>query len=334
MNYDEYEQLLTELLDAFNKNKPDIPNRVMNKSIDDLLKAYAKAYNNLFKEVLTDFIDNLGVSANPTQQDIIYLLTLMENRVKELNQHITANVEKEIQKNYLTGNVLQYLATESVTNIQQLKDSIPYVTLNQYTAEQLAQDTMDDLLFATQNTERSLKKLVRSVFQKHLSLAGLEKTGQKEVAKRIREELTKKGLSVSITKEGFVGIIDKAGRKWNLGTYVKMVTSTKMSQAYHGGLQDKAVATGKDLALISRRGASDPCKYFEGVVISMTGATEGFMTYEQCKATGLVFHPNCKHTCYPVRSLEALPDEDIKHHESQLKAMKKFVATYKKSKKK
>lgn len=193
---------------------------------------------------------------------------------------------------------------------------------------------MEDLLFATDNTSVHLKKLVRSVFQKHLTLSGLEKTSQKELIKRIQLDLTKKGLSNMIKKDGFVGIIDKIGRKWELSVYVKMVVKTKMAQAYHEGLKDKAHETGKDLAMISKRGAKDSCRYFEGVIISMTGLTNGFMTYDQCKATGLIFHPNCRHNCYPIRDMNALHEEDVHTHEKQLLLMKKAISDYKKVNKK
>lgn len=334
MTVNEYEEILNDLLRVFNKKNPDIPERIINKSLDNLVRVYAKAYNNLYQDALTNISEKMGINSNPDTHDVLILMGLLENRVKELNNEISNEVRTEIEKNYLIGNVLHAVITENITDFESLKNAVPYTTLNKYTAEQLIYDTLDDLLYATSNTSFYLKKLVRNVFQKHLTLAGLEKTGQKELIKRIQSELTKKGLSDKIKKDGFIGIIDKLGRKWELNVYVKMVIKTKLSQAYHEGLKDKAHSTGKDLAMISKRGATDSCKYFEGIIISMTGASKGFMTYDQCKATGLVFHPNCRHNCYPVRGLEYLHEDDIKVHESQLKLMKNIVANSKKKNKK
>lgn len=91
---------------------------------------------------------------------------------------------------------------------------------------------------------------------------------------------------------------DSRGRKWDSAAYFQMNTRTNAMRIYNDTLADTiARATGSDLARIS--GGGDPnCKHcfpWEGRVISLTGKTPGFPTYEDARAAGC-FHPNCVHT--------------------------------------
>ena len=83
------------------------------------------------------------------------------------------------------------------------------------------------------------------------------------------------------------------------------------------------MTTGDDLAIIPSKGAKDHCKNFEGMIISLTGLTKNYPTYDQLKATNLVFHPRCKHNPIPVRPT-ILTDEDKALHSDKLKNLKKI----------
>lgn len=333
MNYQEYEAILTEVLKLAKTGNVNIPDKVVNNTVDALASAYARAYKKLYVNLVSELSDKMGVGASPSNQDVAQLITMIESELKSMNEELLKEVQAEIQKNYFTGDALQIAISNEIKELGQLMQHIPYMNINNLYAEVLAKDTMEDLLFATTNTERNIKKVVREIFQKHLSIAGLDGSSQKEIISNIKKEFTKKAIQEKLAKEGFVGIIDKAGRKWNLKTYIEMVVKTKALQSYHEGIQQGALQGGKDLAMISRRGASDSCRYFEGLIISMSGQTEGFLTYAQCRSTGLIFHPNCKHTCYPVRSLEALPEEDVEYHLNKAQELKSVLRNLSKKKK-
>lgn len=110
-----------------------------------------------------------------------------------------------------------------------------------------------------------------------------------------------------------------------------MVVNAKMQEAYHEAIRESAITRNRDLAQISDNGATDSCASFENMVISMTGATKGYPTYDQLKATGMIFHPNCRHTCRPLRDFSLLSDEDQELHRQQ---MSKLSQNLKKAKKK
>ena len=91
---------------------------------------------------------------------------------------------------------------------------------------------------------------------------------------------------------------DASGRTWNTVTYLTMNVRTNTMRVYNDCLLDDiARVTGSDIARISK-GGSDPhcvCAAWEGCIISISGKTKGFPTYEQAKNGGC-FHPNCVHT--------------------------------------
>lgn len=332
MTEKEYDDLLKDILQKFNKKKPNIPVRILESSIDKILKIYANSYKQLFSELLEMLYEDFGVLASPSYQSQLATLQLIEKRMNELNFLITDEVEAELEKSYASAGVFHALASESIKTLEELHGAVPFSQLNSYKMEQIVADTMEDLLFVTQHTSKELKKVVRDTFGKNLHYHALNNESHKTIKKLIEQELSKKILSETLQKKGFVGIVDAGGKRWNLKTYIDMAVTTKINQAYTEGLKDRAIETGKDLAVIPEKGATDPCSRFEGMIISLTGATEGFMSYDQLKATGLVFHPRCKHAPFPVGNIGLLPDEDIALHNKKVKELKN-LAKSKKSKK-
>ena len=324
MTYQEYDEILKDILQIYSKKKPDIPSRILESSIDEITRTYGKAYKRLFSELLEKLYTDFGILANPSYQSQLGLLNLIEGRMKELNSEVAVQVQKELERAYVSAGAFHVLATETIKSIEELHGAVPYAELNTYKMEQIVQDTMEDLLFVTQHTSKELKKVVRSTFSKNIQYHSLVNESQKNVKRIIERDLSKKFLKESLQKKGFVGIVDSGGRRWNLKTYVDMAVSTKMSQAYTEGLKDRAISTGKDLAVIPEKGAKDSCRYFEGMLISLTGATEGYMTYEQLKSTGLIFHPRCVHSPFPVGSIDLVHEDDIAFHEKKLRELKKF----------
>lgn len=322
MDKSEYDELLKDILQKYNKSKPDIPARIVQESIKKILKTYEGSYKKLFVELLNILNEDFGVLATPSYQSQLATLKLIESRMNEMNFLITDSLKAELEKNYASAGVFHALATESINTIEELQGAVPYSQLNNYKMEQIVSDTMEDLLFVTQHTSKELKKVVREVFGKNLHYHGLTNENQKNIKKLIENDLSKKMLSKSLQKKGFVGIVDAGGKRWNLKTYVDMAVTTKMNQAYTEGLKDRAIETGKDLAVIPEKGATDPCKNFEGIIISLTGATEGYMTLDQLKATGLIFHPRCTHSPFPIGSLDLVPEEDIAYHNQKIRNLK------------
>lgn len=77
-------------------------------------------------------------------------------------------------------------------------------------------------------------------------------------------------------------------------TWARTAMRDVTEQARH----DYYKANNLDLIIVSTHGDACPlCTPWEGVVLSITGKTEGYYTYEQAKTSGLM-HPNCEHNTY------------------------------------
>lgn len=321
----QYDELLKDILQKYNKKKPDIPARLVEKSVEAVTKTYAKAYKQLFGELYEELLADFGVLSNASYQSQLALLKMIESRLDELNLLIVSEVKEELEKHYVSAGVFSALADTTIKTIEELKGAVPYSMLDINKMEHIVTDTMEDLLFVTQHTKKELKKYVREVFRKNLHYHGLTGENFLNIKKLIEKELSAKFLKEDLKNKGFVGIIDSSGRKWNLKTYIDMAVTTKMNQAYEEGLKDMAYLTGYDLAVIPEKGAKDSCADFEGIIISMTGETKGYMTYDQLKATGLIFHPRCVHSPFPIGNIDLYPDEDLAFHEQKLKDLKKIT---------
>ena len=330
MTEKEFNKLLAEAMKLHRKGNQNIPARRIETSSEAISKKYATAYKKVFKELHGQLADNFGVLSSPSYQSHLTLMQLIEKRMTELDSVVAQVVKQELEESYVTAKLFHALASETIKDIEALKGAVPYSTLNTFKMEQIVQDTMDDLLFTTQHTSKELKKLVREVFSKNLQYHTLKEENQKEIKKIIEKELSRNGLKDSLNKKGFIGLVDKSGRKWSTKNYVDMAVKTKLNQAYVEGLKDRAVETGFDMAVIPEKGAKDSCRYFEGMLISLTGTAKGFPTYDSLQSTGLIFHPRCVHSPFPVGDISLLPQEDIDRHNEKVRGLKSVTAVKRK----
>ena len=95
--------------------------------------------------------------------------------------------------------------------------------------------------------------------------------------------------------KGIIAFIDKKGRRWNMASYVEMLTRTATADIYNTAKKNELVAHGEDLVIVSSHGTScHICARWEGKTLSLSGLTPGYAKLEDAKAAGL-FHPNCRH---------------------------------------
>lgn len=299
----------------FNPDKMPTPSYVRDK--DKLIKSLNNYYMEMFNYMVK------ALTLNPDNPQVIreaHIMQQMNFWLNELNTDLGNSLERLIQKTFLEGQAYHMLSIGSVATWADAVAQAKFNVVSRGKVEALFSDTYNDILQATNNTPISIKNIVRDTVQKVAQYNSLKNTNYTEQAEKLMKELSKKGLSEKISKEGFVGVIDRAGRRWDLRTYSNMVIKTKVNQAFMEGIRHEAEQTGLDLAIISDHGAKDACSKWEGVVISMNGLTEGYPTYEQARATNEIWHPNCEHNVHPIRSLDMLHPDDVK--QAQKKAVK------------
>ena len=132
------------------------------------------------------------------------------------------------------------------------------------------------------------------------AVAGLSYGEQKKLMQE-RWEAACKGL-------GEAKFIDSGGHEWDSRDYFAMNVRTNAMRVYNDVLAGNVAKDGGDLVQVTRHG--DPgckqCFPWEGRILSLTGKTKGYPTYEECRAAGC-FHPNCTHS---IQTVDELIDAD------------------------
>ncbi|MEW4131901.1 phage minor capsid protein [Bacillus thuringiensis] len=296
----------------------NIPQPEYEGDVDKIARLYAKAWKLVLKEI--ERLSALPESPNQQlllqqQQSVLRQLTVI---FESLRQEMGVQVADYITDAYIAGQAYTLLAVGVFTTLTEARQGVEFSMLNRNKVDAMIRDTQSDLLKATNNTEMNVKRMVRETVSKVMSEAAVMSYNRKTISKKIKEELNKKALQQK-TNEAGIAIIDKKGRRWKLDTYVNMVSRTKLQMSYMEGIRNEAEQKGYDLGVISSHNAEDACRGYEGMIISLNGKTDGYLTYEGIKATKACFHPNCKHTVRPILDMDWLPPAVKKKHESKMR---------------
>lgn len=284
-----------------------VPEPSYDKDVKKILKQYLKAREAIIAELLV-LVEGQKGDLKVNQQ--ASLLRQVDYILSELNTNVQSTLEEGILSSFTEGQAVLSYSVGDYKSLADATEGVAFSQLARETVEAVMADTFDDILSATALTSRRTKSLVRKVVQEQMRINMAESMGRRTMKKSIIAELTKNGLSKSIKEDAFVGIVDRKGRRWTLNRYAEMVVRSKYKQARFEGMRTKALEDDIDLAVISSHGAKDACRHYEGMVISMNGTTPGYPTYSELRASNKIFHPNCKHTIYPIRSEELLTEEE------------------------
>lgn len=164
------------------------------------------------------------------------------------------------------------------------------LTRTAQSAQSAVQDLLDDLntqwLEGLKNMRRKADDVYRHVIE--LEQANADAAGD-DLRKAVEEALQ------TFAEKGVTGFTDRANRNWGLAEYSEMAMRTAMQRANLLSTIDAMLRSGQDLCYVNRHMGSCPmCMHWEGVLISLTGRTPGYITLQQAMAGGL-FHPNCAH---------------------------------------
>lgn len=279
-----------------------IPEPKYSQDEAQLVKYYKKAFKETALKLKTIQFVTEKQQADSLLNQIAFILQQLDADTKKWCQ-------ETVTKAFKDGQARTLLAIGEASSLAEAASLASFSMLSRDTVEALVNDTYSDLLIATKNTETKVKQLVRSAVSETMRVKAIEQLGRKTQRNEIVGKLAKKGLSKNLNTEGWVGIVDATGRKWNLSTYAEMVVRTKLQQAHVEGIRVECLERKVDLAVVSSHGATDSCRFFEGMVISLNGVTKGYPTYAELRATSKIFHPNCQHSVNPVRDLSLLPKD-------------------------
>jgi hypothetical protein len=136
-------------------------------------------------------------------------------------------------------------------------------------------------------TVEPTRKLIQGITVKVRQKAAEEGWSSGKAFRALRDEVMSQHLDFTF--------VDRAGRKWAPEKYLRMVSRTLMAESQREAHEAAYAEAGVDLVKVSIHGTKcEKCQPYEGMVLSLTGATEGYPTVAKARREGL-FHPNCKH---------------------------------------
>lgn len=267
-------------------------------------------YKQAFAAILQDFLIVAGRDLSTlTAAEEAMLLAQIAQQIKQLEKKNKAWVEKEIMKAFYVGQASGLTQLGYASSLNQAMKNITKNQFSKRTIDAVMTDTFNDLLYATENTDKRTKKLVKDTFSSAFRQKRIQNIGRDTLTREITQTLSKEFINESLRNDAFVGIVDKANRKWKLEDYVKMATQSKIQDSFRQGVIVESIERGYDLAYISDHSATDNCRKYEGLIVSLTGQTPGYPSLDDIRSNfgNEIFHPNCKHKLRPVRTAELIP---------------------------
>lgn len=143
-----------------------------------------------------------------------------------------------------------------------------------------------------------------------------------------------------LADKGVTGFVDKAGRNWNLSSYVEMATRTATGRAKVDGNINRFTANGEDLVIVSGHFESCPiCDPWEGRILSISGTSQKYASTQEAIDAGL-FHPNCTHnfTLYvdgltdPKKVIKQKKDQNLYEERQQQRYNERMIRKWKRRK--
>lgn len=278
---------------------PQIPKPNYEYDVERLVKAYQQAMDDILRELTrTDLTNFSRANQLATLKSIGEILVGLNADSSEL-------VKQSIEKAATNGIIHAILALGVVDTVKEAQAIVTFNRVNKDLVKTMVADTQSDLLAVTQNVDRKVRTAVREVSAEVIRnnvTKGVNATAslRRDIVSELHNRL---GESIN------TGIIDAAGRRWKPTTYVDMLVRTKMMQAHKESTINEAISRGVYYGVISRHGAKDACKAYEGKVVSLTLDAPGPYEYIGHLPRYEIFHPNCKHLVSPIRRPDRLPDD-------------------------
>ncbi|WP_338461568.1 phage minor capsid protein [Brevibacillus borstelensis] len=270
----------------------EIPRPDYEYEIAHLVSAYKRAVSDILREL--ERLDLTDISRAQAQAALAEVARILAS----LNEESAAWVAANIPKAATDGVAAAIFALGVAETFEEARSIAKFNRMNRAMVDAVIADTQADLLAVTQNVERKVRAAVRQVTADSMR-ANMARgvNGRRTISRDILDGLRKKlGDSVN------TGIVDAAGRRWRPEVYVDMVTRTKTMEAHMEATINEGVAREAFYGVISRHGATDACRNWEGKVVKLVPDAPGNYPYlGDLRGGREIFHPNCKHVVTPVR---------------------------------
>ena len=265
--------------------KDAIATSLSTAAVAQMEDAYEALYNSIYKDLSVARKDvNYATYAKQSQ-----LLKQVGTELDKFKTRSGSYLMKALK------NISEYATKVSIKDLELMTDGITkahdwHYDYNRKYVEQVYKDNFGHIAAQTDKIAEAVKIQLRADTSMIMRRAAVEGWTRKQAQKELMNEISKTMPSFEF--------IDKAGRKWGSKNYFSMLTHTVISNTLNEVYANTLINEGHDLVKVSNSGATDACVKWEGQILSLTGATAGYVTVAEARATGEVFHPRCRHRTF------------------------------------
>lgn len=248
---------------------------------DEIGGVYQEAELSILRRLRKRMEKNLDVSWWSSEKlgELNYFMREVADDIPDINDE---EIEALVEEAYLKGQE----ESGAILRNAKLLDPAVNPTGAKNSIRVLVQAQHDVLAKAHVQILRASQDAYRSVIGQ---VSSTVLTGAQTRRQAVQEALWK------LANQGISGFIDRAGRKWNIGSYCEMATRTTTHHAFIQGSLDKYSAANRDLVRVSSQGSSCPtCAPWQGSILSISGNDERYRSVQEAREAGLL-HPNCSH---------------------------------------
>lgn len=261
------------------------------KSGTDLTADYMEQINRSFRQMLKNPTDKEIEQHRKTRDALIaaWLASFfkdIENQLYIFAQRGIDEADKQLKSK----------------NITQIKEKNITVETYENQVKQRKTANEEDVILISQNIKTNSENVINQLVSSPIVNTLNEK---KKIASDLAADLVEKGINF---------FYDRAGRRYSIAEYINMKVMTETINAERISFFTRAIQYGVDLVRIVHLNLHPTCELcapFEGRILSIRGATEGYMSLEQASMQGL-FHPRCDHI---PEELELAPTDSGKDGE-------------------
>jgi hypothetical protein len=243
-----------------------------------LIRLYDEGEKEILREV------NRLLLKSPESYSLTWQKTVLA-RVREIRSQLLAGgkkwTEEAVPSSYLEG--MKWADKDPLSGNEVLAG---FGKIHTEAVNVLAENTYSRLVDVDTVVGRKTEDIFRQVALENVrgSVIGYETT--KKAAKRIREELSRRGIT---------GFTAKNGVEWDLSRYAKMLAQESTNQAFRAGTINRFLEKGHDLVRISSHsGSCELCQPWEGRTLSLSGGDKDYPPLDEARGAGLM-HVGCLH---------------------------------------
>lgn len=264
------------------------PSEAANIYTQEIRRIYAEAERSLFEKIAKRIAQGMDLDTATweaqREADVTGLMREARKVVQQVRDQDPA-VKDAVTQAYDAGIEAASLSL-AAEHLAAIASPAPYKT--GHALEQLTKLALD----STHATHLRMLRSTRDVYRAVISEAAQQvKAGATDAASAAQVALNK------FADKGITGFVDKAGRNWNLQSYIDMALRTTCGQASVEGHIDQLQANGHDLVIVSSSGSvCETCAPWEGRVLSLSGQSDQYPSLSDATSEGHLMGPNCTHS--------------------------------------